>query len=385
MGETQLAHKILAISEEEGAEQATYALKILQSEKRLRIASTGKDPKTGRLVTQEYVVEGPCVIFMTTTTIEIDEELQNRCILLTVNEDRDQTRRIHELQRQSRTLDGLLLKEKKNQVLHTHRNAQRLLKPVLVANPYAEKLTFLDSRLRTRRDHIKYLNLINAITLLYQYQRPMKTVNHNGKSLSYIEVTTEDIEAANQLAAEVMGISLDDIAPQTRKLLLMIHDVAVKKCDELQIELQDLRLTRREIREATGWGNTQLGIHLSRLVDHEYLISHRDRGRQQLYELLYRGEGRNGGRFLLNLIDLDHINGKYDATCTGVNSVKPPQIRGESGVTTVNLQSEESTATSSESGNNNTDPPNYTENHVSGTEKPSSSYPQIRQPQLQAS
>ena len=81
-----LKHKILAIAEEEGAEQAGYALKILQSEKKLKIASTGKDPKSGRLITQEYNVEGPCSIFMTTTNVEVDEELQNRCLVLTVNE-----------------------------------------------------------------------------------------------------------------------------------------------------------------------------------------------------------------------------------------------------------------------------------------------------------
>lgn len=51
MGETDLKHKILAIMEEEGAERASYALKLLQSEGELAIASTGKDPSTGRLVT----------------------------------------------------------------------------------------------------------------------------------------------------------------------------------------------------------------------------------------------------------------------------------------------------------------------------------------------
>jgi DNA primase len=50
MGESDLAHKVLAVSEEEGAEQASYALKLLQSEGELSIASTGKDGTTGRLV-----------------------------------------------------------------------------------------------------------------------------------------------------------------------------------------------------------------------------------------------------------------------------------------------------------------------------------------------
>ncbi|MGH8431081.1 MAG: toprim domain-containing protein, partial [Solimonas sp.] len=104
MGETNLKHKILAIAEEEGASRAAYALKLLQSEGELTIASTGKDPTTGNLITQQYRVEGPVMIFLTTTAIEIDEELLNRCIVLTVDEGREQTQAIHRRQRQKRTL-----------------------------------------------------------------------------------------------------------------------------------------------------------------------------------------------------------------------------------------------------------------------------------------
>ena len=74
LGESNIKHKILAIAEEEGAERATYALKLLQSEGELTIASTGKDATTGRMQTEEYHVEGPAMIFFTTTNIEIDEE-----------------------------------------------------------------------------------------------------------------------------------------------------------------------------------------------------------------------------------------------------------------------------------------------------------------------
>jgi DNA primase len=183
MGEHDLAHKILAIVEEEGAERASYALKLLQSERELTIASTGKDPTTGRLVTHEYRVEGPVAIFLTTTAVQIDEELQNRCIVLTVDEEREQTRAIHRSQRQQQTLEGLLARRERQTVLEVHRNAQRLLRPLLVANPFAEQLTFLDSRTRTRRDHMKYLTLIRAIALLHQYQRPVKTVLHEGEQV----------------------------------------------------------------------------------------------------------------------------------------------------------------------------------------------------------
>ncbi|MCL2659586.1 MAG: CHC2 zinc finger domain-containing protein [Acidobacteriaceae bacterium] len=95
MGETNLKHKVLAIVEEEGASRAAYALKLLQSEGQLTIASTDKDPVSGKHVTHEYHVEGPVMIFLTTTAIDIDEELLNRCLVLTVNEDREQTQAIH--------------------------------------------------------------------------------------------------------------------------------------------------------------------------------------------------------------------------------------------------------------------------------------------------
>ena len=83
LGESDLKHRILAIVEEEGAEKASYALKLLQSEGELTIASTGKDPHSGRMETQEYHVEGPVAIVLTTTSIDIDEELMNRCLVLT--------------------------------------------------------------------------------------------------------------------------------------------------------------------------------------------------------------------------------------------------------------------------------------------------------------
>ena len=173
MGETDLKNKILAIVEEEGAQRAAYALKLLQSEAVLTIASTGKDPTTGKLVTHQYRVEGPVMIFLTTTAIEIDEELLNRCLVLTVDEDREQTRAIHRMQREAQTLEGILMKRRRQDIVALHRNAQRLLKPLSVVNPYAQQLTFPDSLTRTRRDHMKFLALIRAITLLYQYQRTM--------------------------------------------------------------------------------------------------------------------------------------------------------------------------------------------------------------------
>jgi DNA primase catalytic core len=311
-GEANLKHKILAIVEEEGAEKASYALKLLQSEGELSIASTGKDPQTGRMVTQEYRVEGPVMIFLTTTAVDIDEELLNRCLVLTVDEGREQTAAIHRLQRERETLAGLLHREERNQILNTHRTAQRLLRPLQVVNPFAEQLTFLDDRTRTRRDHGKYLTLIRCIALLHQHQRPVQSTGHAGKRIDYIEVTLDDIAAANRLAHHVLGRCLDEMPPQTRRLLELIERMVDEQCKTAKKERPDVLFRARQLREFTGWGSSQLHVHLMRLVELEYLLTHRaDHGQGFVYELVYDGGGKSGGRFLPGLLDVEKLRTVY--------------------------------------------------------------------------
>jgi DNA primase catalytic core len=320
MGESDLQHKVLAIVEEAGAQRASYALKLLQSEGELTIASTGKDPATGRLLTHQYRVKGPVMIFLTTTAIDIDEELLNRCLVLTVNEERAQTQAIHRIQRESQTIEGLLRKRDRDELLRLHRNAQRLLKPVAVVNPYAPGLTFLDSQTRTRRDHTKYLTLIRTIALLHQHQRPRQTVEHNGKTIEYIEVALDDIAVANRLTAEVLGRSLDELPPQTRRLLLLVDAMVAAECKRQRIERADYRFSRREVREVTGWGDTQLRLHLGRLEELEYLLAHRGgRGQSFVYELAFAVEGDGSKPVMAGLIDVEKLGGyKYDGNFAGV-------------------------------------------------------------------
>ena len=147
-----------------------------------------------------------------------------------------------------------------------------------------------------------YNALIRAIALLHQHQRPKRSVTNRGKELRYIEVTEADIMLANRLASEVLGRTLDELPPQTRVLLSRIHRWAAAECERLALRRCDLRFTRRQIREVTGWGDTQLKVHLSRLAELEYVLVHRAKaGQGHEYELLYDGEGEAGERFLMGL------------------------------------------------------------------------------------
>ncbi|PHM63293.1 CHC2 zinc finger domain-containing protein [Xenorhabdus ishibashii] len=294
LGETHLQHKILAIAEEEGVRQAAYALKLLQSDGELTMASTGKDEASGNLVTKSYTVKGPVMLMLTTTAIDVDEELLNRCLVLTVNESREQTEAIHALQRQKQTLEGLLAGNERDYLMQLHQNAQRLLKPLNVVNPYAHQLTFMSDKTRTRRDHMKYLTLIQSIALLHQYQREIKTAEHRGRRLEYIEVSKDDIRLANQLAHEILGRTLDEMPPQTRKLLLLIQQMANEMAAGQQCALNAVRFTRRDIRDFTQWSDNQLKVHCQRLAEMEYLLIHGgSRGHLLQYELLWDGDGNS--------------------------------------------------------------------------------------------
>jgi DNA primase len=308
MGESDLQHKVLAVAEEEGAERAAYALKLLQSEGELRIASTGKDGQTGRLVTHTYTVRGPVAIMLTTTTIDVDEELLNRCVVLSVDEEREQTRAIHERQRERETLGGLLAEHERQGVVKLHQDAQRLLEPLAVVNPFARALTFSDARTRTRRDHMKYLTLIRAVALLHQHQRPRCTASTaDGGVLTYIEATREDILLVNRLAHAVLGRSLDELPPGTSRLLLLIEAHVDRQVAEQGTIRERVRFTRRELREALGWGDTQLKVHLGRLVSLELLWCHRGQHGAHVYELAWDGTGEGEAR-LPGLIDPDELD-----------------------------------------------------------------------------
>ena len=316
---------MLAIVEEAGAQRASYALKLLQSEGELTIASTGKDPVSGRHITHEYRVKGPVMIFLTTTSPDVDEELLNRCLVLSVNEDRAQTQAIHRAQRESQTLVGLLRKRKRDAVVKLHRTAQRLLRPVHVANDLALELSFPDSMTRARRDHMKFLTLIRTIAFLYQWQREVKTtLDEDGQPFEYIETTAEDVELAKKLIHEVLGRTLDDMTAQTRKLLLMVDEMVTAECQRQKIERTEYRFSRRDVRAYTSWSDSQLKNHLGRLQDMEYLIVHRGgRGQSIVYELFFE---RPADESQPTLPGMEH---GYDAKKSGLEGQKSGGGLGE--------------------------------------------------------
>ena len=103
------------------------------------------------------------------------------------------------------------------------------------------------------------------------------------------------------------------------------------------VKPREVRFTRRQVREATGWGDTQLRVHLGRLEEMEYLLVRREAGRM-VYELVWDGEGQDGAPFLMGLIDVEALGAEraankmsYDDGGAGAKSDFAGRLRPDSG------------------------------------------------------
>jgi hypothetical protein len=245
---------------------------------------------------------------ITTTAPELEGETASRFLFLTIDESSKMTEAIHQMQREAETLTGLIRKKKADHIIKKHQTAQRLLKPLYVVNPFTKYLSYPNRSLRTRRDHKKYLGLIRTVAYLHQYQREIKTIEVEGKVVEYIEVILDDIEKDNQLANEVLGQSLDELARPSRTLLDGIYKMIKEIAEKKECSLDEIFFTRRMIREFTGWSDWQIRAHIKQLEELEYLyIRIGAKGKEYAYALNYRGQGEDSGKCYLNLTPVDEI------------------------------------------------------------------------------
>lgn len=319
-----LKHKLLAIAEEEGAQQAVYSLRTLASDQHLSIAATRTDPQTGKLHTEHYEVHGPVSIVITTTSPEaFDEETRSRFVPLSLDESVAQTRAILERQRRRYSLAGVLEQARAEQVRRLHHNAQRLLRPLRVVNPFHELLSYPDERLIHRREQQKYLALINAIALLHQHQREIKRAATDEIEIEYVEVTLSDIALANELTQATLSRSLDELSPPVRGLYQEIKRLCEQRAQELNCQPDAVQLSRREIREATGWSDWQVRVYCQQLVELEYLwLATGANGKRFVYELAWYSPQAETRPLLRGLLDVEQLqeqlkkNGKLQAAQT---------------------------------------------------------------------
>ncbi|MBW8003353.1 MAG: hypothetical protein FVQ80_15290 [Planctomycetes bacterium] len=298
-GENDLKNKFVVIGEKEGSQGSEYPLRELITRRSITKAIPMKDTVSGEIKTVSITVNGPISLAETTTSTNINPENLNRCFVLSIDESEEQTRIIHQLQRKNYTLKGYLQKRELTKILEKNIFAQRLLKPVLTFNPYAEALTFPSSSLKTRRDNEKFLRLINVICFLHQYQRKLKRKKiSEHEVIEYIECTPQDYRIAHELLSDgVLDNTLDDLPASARKLLELIKKYLQGRSNRDNIPVDKIIFERKEIRECTSWSFAQVRNNFRILRDYEYL------------QLIKVNNGlANQYRLTANYSDLDFLN-----------------------------------------------------------------------------
>jgi hypothetical protein len=272
-GEDDLKNRFIVIGEKEGSQGADYPLRELITRRSLTKAIPMKDATTGEIKTVTIRVNGPISLAETTTSGNVNQENLNRCFVLSIDESEEQTRLIHELQRRNYTLTGYLQRRELSKIIEKHVYAQRLLRPVLVFNPYAEALSFPTASLRTRRDNEKFLRLINVICFLHQYQRKLQRKKITEREVvEYIDCTPEDYRIAYDLLADgVLDNTLDDLPAPARKLLELTKRYLEERSRRDGVPVEKIVFERKDIRQHTSWSFAQVRNNFRVLRDYEYL------------------------------------------------------------------------------------------------------------------
>ncbi|MCA9793017.1 MAG: toprim domain-containing protein [Candidatus Eremiobacteraeota bacterium] len=268
-GEHYLERKLLLLEERVGGEAADYHIRVLQSSHELRQAVVVKDPVTGKMKTQEFLVRGPIAYLETTTDPKLNHENATRCFEIHLDETEEQTARIQERQRAFRKLEVFRETPAQKTICRRHHNAQRLLRQVKVLIPFVDELTFPTRWLRTRRDNERFLCLVEAVAFLHQFQRRQGTVNGpNGETRPYIEATVEDYRLAYELAGKVLCETLHELSTAAQELFEKAQGLLAERL----ADKGKTSFTRRELRYRTGWPDRQLRAAVEELVEMEYLV-----------------------------------------------------------------------------------------------------------------
>jgi hypothetical protein len=287
-----LVHKFLILGEAVHNATVDCQVRELLSGKELSRLVTVRDPETARLTSQ--VVRVPVIVasVMGSTRAAIHPENASRYFVIHADESREQTERIHEHQRRNygleRVTGGGQVAER---ILRQHHAAQRLLSGRHIVNDMAPFLDFPAGRMRTRRDHDRFLDLIAAVCFLRQYQKR----EEEGGGLTFIRCDLEDYRIAYDLmVGGVLPHTLDDLPAGAGLFYEEVRRWVRGEAERRGVAVGEVLFSQRQARESLGLGHTWVKGNLKKLVEYEYLESRGGGERRKTYYRLKADEALAG-------------------------------------------------------------------------------------------
>lgn len=306
-GQRELQHKLILIEDLDGAQNVLYPLRELQSKKRISKTLAHKD-KSGNTHTKTITVEGNVSVAGCTTQESIYEDNANRSFLIYLDDSPEQDQKI--MQRQRQQSAGQINHQAEQQIQHLLQNTQRILEPVSVRNPYAPLLQLPSEVFKPRRSNKHYLDFIEAITFLKQYQRPHKADPHTGEV--YIETSLEDIREANQLMRPILLRKSDELNGATRQHLEQIKDY-LRHHDKQHFET-------KEIRTAYKLNPSNQKRYMLQLLQMNYLKKNKPKNKHYTYTINDPNQYQDLDQHIRDL--LDHILQQIESSDTVQSSTQ---------------------------------------------------------------
>jgi len=267
-----LINKFMVMGEAVHSDVIDHQIREMLSSKELSRMVTTKDDKTGKMTTTTVRKDVVVSTVMSSTQNDINPENASRVFVINTDESVEQTRRIHQKQREKYSLKRYKTKSKDiPEIIRKHKSAQRMLKNYLIVNDFVEHLTFPDSLMRTRRDHERFIDLISAVCFLRQYQKEVQIEIIDNESVKYITCDIEDYKIASNIMRGILSATLINLPKGALTLYEDIRNIAITLSNNEGIDPTEVTFTQRDIREKTG--NSQMFVkrNMKLLVDYEYI------------------------------------------------------------------------------------------------------------------
>jgi DNA primase len=214
--EADLKGAVLYLQEVAGSEDASYTIRVMQSDGRLEYEATEKMPD-GSLRNVVYRTEGPTVIVQTTTKNHLHPENETRVFPIYIDESEQQTGRIvrsYLKEASGRGPSGV----EQEQIKQRWHDAIRLLESAEVVIPFAERIEIPREPVRIRRDARRLIDVVRVIAWLHQHQRKRDT---RGRILA----TEEDFDEALRLVSESLRRVWQTLTPSEEAVLRTIKEL----------------------------------------------------------------------------------------------------------------------------------------------------------------
>ena len=283
--EDGLKHKFLVMGEAVHSEVVEHQIREMLSAHELSRLVTTKDEKTGQMTSKMVKKEVTVSAVMSSTDYDLNAENTSRSFVVNTDESTDQTRRIHASQKMKYSTERLQLKKNRiPEIIKTHHAAQRLLKKVFIVNTLAEKISFPDTLMRSRRDHDRFMDLIATIAFLRQYQKEEK----EAEGVKFIECDMTDLKLAVDIMKDILPATLTNFPKSAISLYEELRKVICEKAKDENLLPFEVSISQRELREKTGLNQMFVKRNLRTLIDFEYLIclGSKSRGSRNAYRLV---------------------------------------------------------------------------------------------------